>query len=484
MHVIAGKKKERRKNLRFLSDNYILSDMRPIQAPQMPLAPSFGEHTQARELAKVSEIFDSNPHIYELVHHDLIAGKSPSAGRNGLSGEQVLRIGFLYQRFELTYDELSFHLQDSHAFRAFARIPFAANIKPTRLQSNLKRIRPQTWETINRVLTQYAREQGVENGRKIRTDCTGVETNIHAPTDSSLLWDCVRVVTRILHRLEEHFPGVDWSFQDHTRRAKKRFRQIEFSRKRKDKKALYRDMLRVAQLTYGYGIRALTLIEQVPAVTLVAAAMLMTIKEELGGYLTSMQQIMDQTRRRVIDEQSVPAAEKLLSIFETHTDIIVKGNRDPLFGHKLCLTAGASSLILDCVIEEGNPADSTLVERTFERHIEIFGGPPRQASFDGGFASKENLKAGKEKYKVEDVVFHKKCGLEESEMARSSWVFKRLRNFRAGIEGIISCLKRAVGLTRCTWRSLHGFKSYVWSSIVSFNALTLARRLLASTALS
>jgi IS5 family transposase len=448
----------------------------------MPLAPSFGEHLQARELAKVSEIFDANPRLYELVHQDLINGKSPAAGRKGLSGEQVLRIGFLYQRFELTYDELSFHLQDSQAFRAFARISLGAEIKPKRLQGNLKRIRPETWEAINRVLVLYAQEQGVEQGRKIRTDCTGVEANIHAPTDSSLLWDCVRVVTRVLHRLEEHFPGVDWAFQDHTRRAKKRFKQIEFSRKRNDKKALYQDLLRAAQLTYGYGTRALELVKQVPAMTSVAMAMLMTAEEELRAFLTSMQKVMDQTRRRVIEEQSVPADEKLLSIFETHTDIIVKGSRDPLFGHKICLTAGASSLILDCVIEDGNPADSTLVERTFERQIEIFGRAPRQASFDGGFASKDNLKAGKDKYKVEDVVFHKKRGLEETEMARSLWVFKRLRNFRAGIEGIISCLKRAVGLTRVVWRGLQGFKSYVWSSVVSFNALTLARRLLARAA--
>ena len=131
----------------------------------------------------------------------------------------------------------------------------------------------------------------------------------------------------------------------------------------------------------------------------------------------------------------------------------------------------------------GNDAVEIIREALgFERQVEIFGRAPRQASFDGGFASRANLHAGKEKYKVQDVVFHKKCGLEESEMARSSWIFKRLRNFRAGIEGIISCLKRAVGLTRCTWRSLPGFKSYVWSSIVSFNALTLARRLLARTA--
>ncbi len=134
-------------------------------------------------------------------------------------------------------------------------------------------------------------------------------------------------------------------------------------------------------------------------------------------------------------------------------------------------------MILDCVVEDGNPADSALVGRTIARHKEFYGKVPRQASFDGGFASRDNLTAAKAAG-VEDVVFHKKCGLEETDMAKSAWVFKRLRNFRAGIEGCISTLKRAFKLDRCTWRGLRSFKSYVWASVVSYNAIILARRLL------
>ena len=134
--------------------------------------------------------------------------------------------------------------------------------------------------------------------------------------------------------------------------------------------------------------------------------------------------------------------------------------------------------MLDCVIEKGNPADATLVERTLERHIDLFGRAPRQAAFDGGFASKDNVQRAKE-LGVEDIAFHRKSGLELSEMVRSAWVFRRLRDFRSGIEGVISTLKRAFQMDRCPWRGLESFKAYVWSCVTSFNLIVLARHRLA-----
>src|SRR4030095_4972317 len=112
-----------------------------------------------------------------------------------------------------------------------------------------------------------------------------------------------------------------------------------------------------------------------------------------------------------------------------------------------------------------------------DRQTEIFSRPPRQIVFDGGFASQANLSAIKAEG-GEDVAFFKGRGIEISEMVRSSWVFKRLRDFRAGIEGNISFLKRVFGLDRCTWKSWESFQSYVWGSIVSFNLLVFARHLL------
>lgn len=173
----------------------------------------------------------------------------------------------------------------------------------------------------------------------------------------------------------------------------------------------------------------------------------------------------------------MPSEEKIVSIFEEHTDIIRKDRRETLYGHKICLSGGASSMILDCQVLEGNPADSTLAKTMVDRQAEIFSRPPRQIVFDGGFAFKMNLSDIKAD-DVKDVVFSKGRGLEISDMVKSSWMYKRLRDFRAGIEGNISFLKRVFGLDRCTWKLWPSFQSYVWGSIVSFNLLVLARHLL------
>ena len=161
--------------------------------------------------------------------------------------------------------------------------------------------------------------------------------------------------------------------------------------------------------------------------------------------------------------EAVAAGEKIVSLFEPHADIIVKGGREVEYGHKLNLTTGRSGLILDLVIEAGNPADSERFLPMLERHIAFYGGAPRQAAADGGFASRHNLGQAKA-LGVRDVAFHKKAGLRIMDMVKSRGVYRKLRNFRAGIEAGISCLKRAYGLARCAWRGLAHFQAYVWSS--------------------
>ena len=167
---------------------------------------------------------------------------------------------------------------------------------------------------------------------------------------------------------------------------------------------------------------------------------------------------------------------RVVSIFEEHTDIIRKDRRETLYGHKVCMTGGSSSMILDCVILDGNPSDSTLAETMIDRQVELYERAPRQVAYDGAFSSKANLEAIKGKG-VEDVAFTK-AHFAVTDMVKSSWVYQRLRRFRCGIEGVISFLKRVFGLDRCTWRSLPSFKSYVWSSIITCNLLMMARHLL------
>ena len=126
------------------------------------------------------------------------------------------------------------------------------------------------------------------------------------------------------------------------------------------------------------------------------------------------------------------------------------------------------------MIEDGNPADSDLAREMIIRQTTLYGRPPRQVAFDGGFASKDNLRDLKDDG-VKDVMFSKKRGLKVADMAKSSWVYKRLRDFRAGVEGMISFLKRCFGMGCCTWSGESSFKSYVWGSVVSANLLILAR---------
>jgi IS5 family transposase len=201
------------------------------------------------------------------------------------------------------------------------------------------------------------------------------------------------------------------------------------------------------------------------------------IAEELRHYVKLAKRVIDQAERRIVHQEQVPASEKIVSVFEPHADIIIKDRRETLYGHKICLTSGASGLVTDVVIEEGNPGDSTLAVKMIERQRDLYGKPPRQVSFDGGFASRNNLTELKA-LGVQDVAFTKRVGLAITEMVKSSWVYRRLQNFRAGIEGIISFVKRGFGLDRCGWSGFASFKAYVHGSVLACNLLVLARHLL------
>ena len=393
-----------------------------------------------------------------------------------MSAEQVLRAAIIKQMEEYSYEELAFHLLDSACYRRFCRIGIAhKGFQKSALCNNIKAITPETWEAINRILVAYGQDKGIEKGKQVRIDCTVVASNIHEPKDSSLLWDCVRVLTRMLGQINERFDALDLSFSDHTRRAKRRMLEIMNTNSKKVRDKKYEDLLKVTHMTVNYALTAVSLLE---AYSFNHSSLLATAQEtaeELKEIIRLAYKVIDQTTRRIIHGESVPAGEKIFSIFEPHTDIIVKDRRDTFYGHKVCLTGGASNLITDCLILDGNPADSSLTDQMLERHKEIYGHYPLKAALDGGFASKANLVSAKGKG-IKDVCFSKKRGLEEEDMCRSTWVYKRLRRFRAGIESGISWLKRCFGFARCMWKSLLSFHSYVWASVVSANLLTLARR--------
>ena len=444
--------------------------MRQLFREQLPLTGPIVSHRHAQELDGVDRILRDNPGTAELVLQDLQAGVLGDEGREGMTAEQVLRAAVLKQINTFTYEELSFHLADSWTYRTFCGWgPLDDAPSKSTLQRNIRSITEQTWEAIHRTLMGYAAERGVEDGRKVRIDATVTETNIHHPTDSSLLCDSVRVLTRLLARAHESHGVI--RFPKRTRRAKRRALDVLNAKGARKQLKAYRDLLAVTNETVGYARSAVSSLESQP--DWLGA---MALAAELSHYVVLADAVIDQTERRVLHGEEVPATEKMVSIFEDHTDIVIKDRRDTHFGHKLTVTGGRSGLILDWVVEDGNPADSTLAIRMLERQKEIYGQAPRQAAFDGGFASKLNLKDAKA-LGIKDVSFSKKRGLEVLDMVKSQWVYKRLRNFRAGIESWISFLKRSFGLERCTWKGWAGFARYVAASIVAANLLTLARHL-------
>jgi len=442
--------------------------MRKKHEKQMPLTTPTIDHPKAIELETISQILDQNSTIIDLVYQDLSNGrKREKGGANGMTAEQVLRAALLKQMHGYTYRDLAFHLEDSASIRHFMRIGFCGRVfKHSALRDNISKISSSTWEAINRVLLDWAKCEKIDKGRQVRVDCTVVETNIHQPSDSSLLYDCVQVLTRLLEQGLRRWDCI--SYQDHSRRAKRRMMNILNVKNKKARTAAYRDLIKVTLQTVSYAEGAMDRLKNISS----REAFEYTL--ELVRYLKLTRQVINQTEARVFRGESVPASEKVVSIFEPHTDIIVKDRRDTYYGHKVCLCVGASQLITDCLITTGNPADATLTVEMIERQKEIYGRYPLKAAFDGGFTSKENLKAVKD-LGVKDVCFAKRRGLEVVDMCRSQWVYKRLRNFRAGVESVISWIKRSLGFDRCNWKGLQAFGRYVWLSVVSANLRTLAR---------
>jgi len=458
--------------------------MREAHKTQHCLRETWLNLDHAKELAAMSRVLDAHPTVAEQVLQDLrgaTRSREATRGAGGLSADQVLRILVVKQMNGFSYRELAFHLADSRSYRTFCRLGITDKA-PTKsaLNANLKALQPATLEAINRVFVGAAQAAKVETGRTVRTDCTVVESNLHEPMDSGLLWDCVRVLTRLLGRARDVLGPTQVAFGNRTRRAKRRRKEIFNAKKAENRQRAYRDLLAVTAEVHRCALAACELLRDQQVINrlgLWEALVAQGVANQFDRFLPLTLRVMDQTQRRVLEGQSVPAGEKIVSIFEEHTDIIRKDNRETLYGHKICLTGGASSMILDCKVLQGNPADVTLAKTMVDRQVEIFSRPPRQIVFDGGFASKVNLSDLKAAG-VQDVAFSKGRGLELSDMVKSSWVFKRLRDFRAGIEGNISFLKRIFGLDRCTWKSWSSFQSYVWGSILSFNLLVFARHLL------
>jgi IS5 family transposase len=394
--------------------------------------------------------------------------ENPDAGRRGMSADQVLRMALVKQMYGFSYRELQVRVEDSILLRKFAGYEFRLVPSHSTLQDNIKAIDAETWEAISTALVKVAIKRGIDSGEKVRIDTTAVETLIHHPTDSSLLWDGVRVLTRTMEEVRVRFAKIRFEFHDRTRACKKLLFTISNAKSTEAAKADYRAMVAYAEEVLGYAngaVKAIRLAVREKAQPVETSAWAV----EIERYAELLRKVIDQTKRRVFKGEKVPAEEKIVSIFEDHTDIIEKGGRETEFGHKVCLTIGASTLILDCQILNGNPADSEIFIDALESQIKKYRTIPSAVATDKGFGSADNAKAAIA-LGVKDLTFSKRPLAAEAQGLLANGTTERLlMRFRAGAEAVISAAKRGVNLARCLWRGWEGYCSYVWSAIAAHN---------------
>lgn len=441
--------------------------MRETRNAQASIFDEYSNHEYGIRLQKLSGILDRYPEILELVATDLIDTSLAAVGRTGLSAESVLRCLLLKQQ-GLSYEQLAFHLSDSVTYRTFARLP--AHLSPSRscLQATIRSIRPETLQRAHQILTSSLLDTRVASLDKLRIDSTVVASHIAPPSDSQLLNDGVRVISRLLVKSKTE-TGLNIRFTDKRRAAKSLAFRI-FNAKKATKDELYPDLLKIARLVLKQADRG----RQQVLAGAKASASCQKWLDALAHYRALVSRVIEQTQRRVIDCERVPSADKLVSLFEPHTDIIVKGFRDVQYGHKINLSSEVSGFITALTIEEGNPGDKTLFLPVLEYHHAVLGKLPRSVVADGGYASQANVVAGRA-MGVKQVVFHKRVGLSLTAMGVKSKTFNALRHFRAGVEGNISELKRAFGASKAMWKGHDGFKAFVWASVLSYNLVRLAR---------
>jgi IS5 family transposase len=425
-----------------------------------------------QEYKVVGEILDRHPEILEMVHGDL-AKLSKATSRRGrtadFTSENLFRAILVMQREGFDYREASIRIGESETLQNFCRLIKKQSIDFTLLNKAYGAIRPETWESINQMLGLQAVADEVISIEHLRTDTTVTECNIHWPTDSSLLWDTYRVIAREMSRGRDLDP-LSCRVRFHVKKIKNMDFFIARYSSSKSKKRLREVRRRTKQL-----------IERVDKVLENAASFvawakrsscleLMAIGATLAERLPVMRQVAAVARRRAFHGEKVPNCEKVFSIFEPHAELIMRGRRShPVeFGHKVLLTQAKEKFITDYVVLEENCSDDTLLPMVFDRHEEKYGRRPKTIAADMGFCPDSDTYEDLE----EQVEF---LGVPRRTRDFGDAMMSVWQQWRAGIEGTISCLKRAFRLARCCFRGFKNFVSAVGSAVFCHNLRILAK---------
>lgn len=388
-----------------------------------------------------------------------------------------MRGAILKQLRGFDYRNLAAAIEITPVYRKFTRFYGAKIPDYTTLQRAIKTISAETMDHANEEIVKLGIKKKVENGKALRHDTTVTGTDISFPVDARMLNDSVRVIVRLAERLREAAPQLRLVFRNHTRSAKKRAYQIVMAKGKNAEEVRsknYKVLLKVQQKTCKQAEAMVAVVR-----ARVEAAMGIEVVGPLGQMekvLPLAKQVYEQAERRVIRGERVPADEKLVSIFETHTDIICR-SKSPCkaeFGHKVDFATGRSGLVLRYEVFQGNPGDNEVLERALEDHIALFGKEPEKLTADRRYFSSDNERIAKEKG-VQQVAFPKPGRLSEvrKSLQKAPW-FKKLLRWRAGVEGNLSTLLRSYGLKRCLWKGWESFKAYVGLGVMAYNLRLLA----------
>ena len=465
--------------------------MRTKMDPQDPLdfSPSRLKVTRDyhERYVAVDRILSETPKILNIFHQEVsrVLNREGRKRRAQFTSDQLLRAILVMEIEGLPYRDTVVRIDDSQFLRRFVRV-FDRNVMDyTLLCKTYKAVSSEAWKEMNRLLGRYSIDRALITGTSLRVDTTACETNIHYPTDSSLLWDCYRVTSRTIARIREYDCEAVGSGRLQNRRVKRVMLRIarRTNNKEDNRKNLerpYRALLAHVSRILGWSRQVRSKVREgleTQAYDLQVGMILTGLLSDLDRYDVLIEKVIRQASRRVLDGERVPNAEKLFSIFEPHTELLIRGKvAKPIeFGHIVLLQQVEEKFITGYDVFERRPSDESLVANILKSHKKTFGHLPESFTADKGFY--RSLPKLRELEKdIPNVSIAKKGSRTNEEREREHHpVFRALQRFRAGIEGSISFLKRVLKMSRCLYRSFRTYCSSVGAHVFAHNLIVLTR---------
>src|ERR1700757_311777 len=426
----------------------------------------------------------ADPALLDFVRQCL-AQRSPRStrtGRTGMAPDRLLRCCVMKHLKGWSFRDLERELRSNLVYRRFTH--FDAEITPdfTVFSRSFALLTPAVTAEIHHRVLRLACEQGVAQGQKLRTDTTVVESNVHFPTDSSLLGDGIRVLTRNLQRIASECRSGALKVVDHGRAVKHRL--LEISRAAKSLTEANQERMRASYQklvgrTRSVVRQASEVMQQWGKGRLKVVGSLLRVETQVGQlrhFLPLVEKVITQTRKRVLQGDSHVEG-KVLSLFEPHTEVIRKGkaHKPSEFGRLVRIDEVENGIVSGYQVLAGNPADNMSWMPALEQHQASFGQAPEMASGDRGFFSAHNereaLALG-----VKKVALPARGRLSAKRVAQQKqrW-FRRALRWRAGIEATISTLKHPFSMARATYKGGRGFERYVGWCVITKNLFSIAR---------